>query len=177
MWILSFLLFGSILSRSDAAEIDPKGYVIYCPCMGRFGNQVDQLLGTISFAKGLDRTLVLPPFIDFAKPGKAQMIPFEDVYQPKFLSQYLKVITLTEFKRDIAPTVWPKESRKALCWSPRESFYEKNAPSGCHAKEGNPFGPFWDYAGVDFVDDEFYGKIEGGYDLSTRGAKSAWNEL
>ncbi|CAJ0571641.1 unnamed protein product, partial [Mesorhabditis spiculigera] len=169
-----FLLF-ALATVARSVEIDPNGYVIYCPCMGRFGNQVDQLLGSVAFAKGLDRTLVLPPFIDFSKPGQAAMIPFEEVYQPKTLGRHLKVITMGDFKRNIAPEIWPKEKRQALCWSPRESFYQKGSPPGCFAKEGNPFGPFWDYAGVDFVSDAYYGNIEGGYDLTVSGSRKAWS--
>ncbi|KAK6053630.1 hypothetical protein COOONC_08865 [Cooperia oncophora] len=49
-------------------QIDPNGYVVFCPCMGRFGNQVDQLLGVMQFTKYLDRTLVLPNFIEYPYP-------------------------------------------------------------------------------------------------------------
>ena len=38
---------------------DPKGYVMAFACQGRFGNQFDYLLGTLDYAKKVDRTLVL----------------------------------------------------------------------------------------------------------------------
>ncbi|CAJ0560410.1 unnamed protein product, partial [Mesorhabditis spiculigera] len=181
-----FLLF-ALATVARSVEIDPNGYVIYCPCMGRFGNQVDQLLGSVAFAKGLDRTLVLPPFIDFSKPGQAAMIPFEEVYQPKTLGRHLKVITMGDFKRNIAPEIWPKEKRQALCWSPRESFYQKGSPPGVSQRRATHLGLSgimleWSlylmlimeilrYTNFS-ISDIFH---QGGYDLTVSGSRKAWS--
>ncbi|VDO90277.1 unnamed protein product [Heligmosomoides polygyrus] len=162
---------------------------------GRFGNQVDQLLGVMQFARNLDRTLVLPNFIEYEYP-KTTMVPFESIFEVSYMKKYVKVIRMS-----IGPVgVWMKQSAKsrpslcptkhgwmpphrrsdkdclALCWSPRKSLYDESAPVGCQAKEGNPFGPYWDKIGVSFAHDAYFGDLPGGYDLTKPGSKAAWLE-
>ncbi|KAK6737218.1 hypothetical protein RB195_019733 [Necator americanus] len=167
------IAFLCIWTTVCASNIDPSGYVVFCPCMGRFGNQVDQLLGVMQFTHYLDRTLVLPNFIEYPYPNTA-MVPFENIFQVSEIRKYLKIVAMVEFTRDIMPKLWPAENRTALCWSPRKSFYDENAPVGCHPKEGNPFGPYWDKIGVSFANDAYFGDIPGGYDLTVKGSKSGW---
>ena len=56
-WVSSGIV--SLNFDISSAKIYPYIFI------GRFGNQMSQYIGAIAFAKGLDRTLVLPPFVKY----------------------------------------------------------------------------------------------------------------
>ena len=125
--------------------LDDNGYVVYCPCMGRFGNQADQFIGALRFAKGLNRTLILPPWVMYPpnKPFTSLQIAFDRWFEVKPIMDYHRVITMKQFMHEFAPRVWPPGMRTGFCYSYRDG---KN----CAMKEGNPFGPFWDHFNINF---------------------------
>jgi peptide-O-fucosyltransferase len=69
----------------------------------------------LAFAAHLNRTLVLPPLIEYP-PGsrEAQMRPFESLFQLAPIFQFHRVVSMEEFMREIAPGLWPTEERKGL---------------------------------------------------------------
>ncbi|KXJ14782.1 GDP-fucose protein O-fucosyltransferase 1 [Exaiptasia diaphana] len=144
MWFLYLLV--AVLTIVNAygvgSEItfDENGYVLYCPCMGRYGNQADHFLGSLAFAKALNRTLALPPWRTYRN------IPFTDFFQIAPLQNYHRVILLEDFLRELAPKYWPVGNRKGYCWLPPGSGAD------CKMKDGNPFYQFWDELGVNFDD-------------------------
>ncbi|XP_049816687.1 GDP-fucose protein O-fucosyltransferase 1 [Schistocerca nitens] len=151
-----------------AVEIDENGYILYCPCMGRFGNQADHFLGALGFAKGLNRTLALPPWVEYryGAPRSIQ-VPFDTYFEVEPLRKYHRVITMEEFMDKLAPKIWPPEKRTVFCYSQRGNNV------GCNAKEGNPFGPFWDTFGVDFVASQYYGPLH--FDVYHHDMANSWN--
>ncbi|KAJ8726310.1 hypothetical protein PYW07_001008 [Mythimna separata] len=148
-----------------------NGFILYCPCMGRFGNQADHFLGALAFSKGLNRTLVLPPWVEyrFGEPKSVQ-VPFNTYFKVEGLSLYHNVITMEDFMNEWAPVVWPVKERISFCYTQRMGEHEKS----CNAKSGNPFGPFWDTFNIDFVDSEFYGPLN--YDVYNQVMMDKWKQ-
>lgn len=175
MIVTLFMLFG--LLEGASSLIDSKGYIVYCPCMGRFGNQADQFLGSLAFAKAIDRTLILPPWVEYHWPKpKSVQVPFDKYFQVHALVAYHKVITMELFMENIAPIVWPPGERTVFCHSPRSPIMEKpksDKPS-CAAKDGNPFGPFWDTFNIEFDNDEFYSPLS--FDTFNKFEMKRWVE-
>ncbi|GFR89134.1 GDP-fucose protein O-fucosyltransferase 1-like, partial [Elysia marginata] len=148
------------LSQDDTDEppinIDVNGYVAYCPCMGRFGNQADQFLGALAFAKGLNRTLIVPPWVEYREGHrKAVMVPYSEYFRLEALSEYHRVISMERFMEDLSAYEWPVGKRKVFCYSDRHGAKKGD----CNAKEGNPFGPFWDWFEIDFEESEIFGPL------------------
>lgn len=142
---------------------------------GRFGNQADHFLGTLAFTHALNRTLILPPWVEYRK-GEARSIqvPFDTYFKVEALEEFTKVITLENFMEKLAPSVWLPENRISFCYMERQKL-DGTSSGSCNAKEGNPFFSFWETFKIDFVGSEFFGpKLN--YDVKFRGMDTQWNE-
>lgn len=62
----------------------------------------------------------------------------------------------------------------AFCYTARGNTEGEGTEKSCSAKEGNPFGPFWDTYNIDFVGSEFYGPLH--YDIHHSDMAKRWDE-
>jgi len=167
--ILQDIHENDVYAGSDDTDIDENGYILYCPCMGRFGNQADHFLGALGFAKGLNRTLVLPPWIEYLPGRRKPALPsFSDFFKVDSVSKYHRVILMENFMGRLSDKVWPVGKRTAFCYSSRHGP-EKDS---CNAKDGSPFGPFWSAFDVEFDASERYSPLN--YDIYHGTAIADW---
>ncbi|XP_019852336.1 PREDICTED: GDP-fucose protein O-fucosyltransferase 1-like isoform X1 [Amphimedon queenslandica] len=160
--LLLFLLSFSCLC-SCTPVWDDNGYLVFCPCMGRFGNQAAHYLGAMAFAKDINRTLVLPPWRTYVRQRN---VPFEEWFRPEAVTLYHRAITMAEFMTHFGDK-WTE--RIGYCYKP----YNPDAAKDCQMKNGNPFGPFWNELGVNFTKSEI---ITLSYDTSHPQIKQQWLE-
>lgn len=128
----------------------------------------------MSFAHALNRTLILPPWVEYRKgEPKSIQVPFDEYFKVDSLKEFTKVITMENFMEHLA-NVWPREKRISFCYMERLKL-DGTSSGSCNAKEGNPFFSFWETFKIDFVGSEFFGpKLN--YDVVHRGMDVLWNE-
>ena len=142
------------------------------PLLGRFGNQVDHYLGAIGFAKGLDRTLILPPWVEYQQgEPRSTQVPFSRYFNVSVLAEYHRVIPMEDFMATLAEEIWPREKRVSFCYGYRKGPVSES----CNAKDGNPFGPFWDTFSIDFDRSVAYGPLH--YDVHNTAVSDDWNRV
>lgn len=122
---------------------------MFCLCMGRFGNQIDHLLGGLALARKLQRTVVLPPIIHYPSAGSGRGIrlqPFDELFQLEAVQAEQPAVTMETFMATRAAEVWPPAQRLSHCYQRRGS-----PPLDCHVKSGTPPKDFWDHYGITFA--------------------------
>jgi peptide-O-fucosyltransferase len=151
---LSLLVMCIVATLNADLPIDRKGYIVYCPRDGDFDVQTDRLLGALAFARAMDRTLVLAPWIEYHQwQIESVQVPFDTYFSVEAINKFTRAVTMENFMKELAPKVWPVGKRVAFCYMTRDPEFKT-----CNAKEGSPSESFWGKTfNVDFDSSVIFG--------------------
>eukprot|EP00051_Salpingoeca_urceolata_P011375 m.140810 g.140810 ORF g.140810 m.140810 type:complete len:663 (-) comp17095_c0_seq1:178-2166(-) len=150
--------------HEQGCSVSGVGYLVYVPAMGRFGNQVDQLLGTLALAKALNRTLVLPPFVDYSP--LPTFTPFDAVFDvAHVLASGFSVVPLQQAAavlaaRSAAATVYCEHGFQGG-WQQGQRAHRLPLETCRQALAGVPQQAFWNHHNISFADAAFHPGIFG----------------
>lgn len=144
--ILALLFVFAEINELECTS-DPR-YLLYCPCMGRLGNQIDQFYGTLYASQLFKRTLVLAPWICYMPECKFpnELKEFDEVFDIQKLSRYFSIIRINEFFQYHSQNVWPENKRFGIVFN-----HENILSRDCGYKDGNPMEIFWNTYNVSFT--------------------------
>ena len=122
---------------------DENGYVIGCICQGRFGNQFDYMLSFIEHAKRLNRTAILPPWVEYNALKETNEYPyypaFAEFFKVESIQRYHRAIDAFEFMATYG-SKWRRLGVIGYSVSARAENFEK----------GVPRAGFWKTLGIKF---------------------------
>ena len=114
---------------------------------------------------------MIPPWIEYRFGHRGSVtVPFDSYFNVSHVQQFHKAITMEDFFSRLVDLVWPLGRRLAFCYMARRG----PEPESCNAKDGNPFGPFWDAFGVTFDGSQTYGPLS--YDVHHSSAAEEWRQ-
>lgn len=73
---------------------------------------------------------------------------------------------MDDFMKNVAAKVWPKGRRSVFCFTYRDET------ESCKAKEGNPYGPYWNKFKINFDKDIKFAPLS--YDMANEEIRDEW---
>ena len=119
---------------------------MFCPNMGRYGNQLDQYVSMIHLSTSIDRQFILGPLI-FYEGLSIELIPFASVFNISELRQQYAVVEMSQVDTSKLTTI--SCPRLAMEHGGVSCLNCGNSQVGCRL-EGNPNEPYWSRLGFNF---------------------------
>ena len=117
-------------------------FFTFCPCMGRMGNQLEHYLQAFDLSLQTNRTLILPPFVDWNAKPAVRFVSFDEIFDLQYLRSngLPNAVTFEMFMNEYGDT-----------WNDRKAFCKSRSTKSCEAlgKLGTP-GNYWKRLGIEF---------------------------